>query len=80
MLTPIGFEPGRPFPPLANLSKSFAERIPTDKEIGPYRERDELWKKNRTERPACLAKMRQTCKNVVEKIEGGEIVGALGTR
>jgi hypothetical protein len=63
-----------------NLAAPFADRSPTGEEIGPFRDRDRLWRKNRAQRPACLAEMKRTCAHVIERNEHGEIVGALGTR
>lgn len=63
-----------------NLSAAYSTRAPVANEYGPLPDRDQLWRKNRAERPACLAQMHRTCGHVIERSEGGEVVGALGTR
>jgi hypothetical protein len=65
----------------ANLAASFADRPPApDQHYGPPRERDRIWRQNRAVRPQCLARLRQTCRHVIERTEGGEVVGALAVR
>jgi hypothetical protein len=63
-----------------NLSASFSDHPPTDEEYGPPLDRDAIWRRNRSERPLCLAQMRASCAHVIEHKEGGEITGAIGTR
>ncbi len=63
-----------------NLSASFSDHPPTDEVYGPPLNRDVIWRRNRAERPACLAQMRASCVHVIEHKEGGEITGAIGTR
>jgi hypothetical protein len=61
----------------ANLAAPFAEpgtgssRLPSD--------REPLWRAAAALRPACLAELRKTCAHVLERVEGGEVVSALGT-
>jgi len=38
-----------------------------------------IWQRTNVQRDACLAKLRQTCGHVLQRIEGGELVAALGT-
>jgi hypothetical protein len=65
----------------ANLNASLADGAnPRVYYFGLLPERESLWRANRAARPACLAEMRQTCKKVIERIEGGEVVGAIGSR
>lgn len=65
----------------ANVSASFADRPPPPGEVyTPPRGRDAIWRANRGERAACIARMRQTCTRVLERAEGGEIVAVLGAR
>lgn len=37
------------------------------------------WQKANAQRPACLVRLKQTCGHVIERIEDGETVAALGT-
>ncbi len=73
----------------ANLSARFSDGVTADAGVftadagvfAPfYYERDKIWRENRAARPACLVRLRQTCAHVIERREGGEIVGALGLR
>ena len=41
---------------------------------------DRIWRNNRVGREQCLALMQQTCRNFLSRVEGGEVVGALGVR
>ncbi len=41
-------------------------------------ERLAVWQGNRADRPACLARMRQTCAHVLQREEGGELVAIFG--
>lgn len=63
-----------------NLSAPYSARPPVNGEYGPPEPRDTLWRKNIAEAPACLAQMRRTCAHVIERNEGGVLVGAIGTR
>jgi hypothetical protein len=64
-----------------NLNASFADsprqRI---RFFGLTPDRENVWRANRQARPACLAQLRRTCKNIIERTEGGEVVGAIGSR
>jgi hypothetical protein len=63
----------------ANLNAPYRDRPPGPDEIfAPRVERDAVWRAQRAERPLCLAQLRQSCKHVIERTEGGEIVAALG--
>jgi hypothetical protein len=60
-----------------NLAAPFADpktggsRLPSD--------REPLWRAATASRPACLAQLCRTCGHVLERVEGGEVVSALGT-
>lgn len=64
-----------------NLNASYADgpqRRPHS--FGVMPDRESIWRANNAARPACLAELRRTCKILIERVEGGEIVGALGSR
>jgi hypothetical protein len=65
----------------ANLNARFSDGVIVNPRIFvlPY-DNDKIWRENRAARPACLVRLRQTCAHVIERLEGGEIVGALGIR
>ena len=48
--------------------------------FAPYPVLDELWRNQLEARPMCLAKLRKSCAHVLERVEAGETVAALGTR
>src|SRR5262249_54817134 len=61
----------------ANLNAAYRDRAPQAGEIyAPRPERDVLWRTQREARPACLVRLRQSCKHVLERKEGGEVVAA----
>lgn len=65
----------------ANMNSEYGEHAPSPGQ--PFTlplDRDRIWRENRTARPACLMRLRQTCGRVLERVEGGEVVGALGVR
>lgn len=63
-----------------NLGTSIADRpLQAAEGLGLAADRQKIWRDNRASRPACLAELRRTCNNVLEQVEGGEVVGALGT-
>jgi len=64
-----------------NLNASFADSAQQRAHFfGLTPDRESVWRANRAARPACLAELRRTCKNFIERIEGGEVVGAIGSR
>jgi hypothetical protein len=65
----------------ANMNRRFADTPPPSSEAyGPGHELDQIWRNNRAGREQCLALMQQTCRNFLPRMEGGEVVGALGVR
>jgi hypothetical protein len=65
----------------ANMNRRFADTPPPSSEAyGPGLEFDRIWRNNRVGREQCLALMQQTCRNFLSRMEGGEVVGALGVR
>jgi hypothetical protein len=63
----------------SNLNAPYRDRAPPAGEIfAPRPERDAVWRQQRAARPNCLAQLRQSCKQVIERVEGGETVAALG--
>jgi len=64
-----------------NLNASFADSAQQrTRFFGLTPDRENGWRANRAARPACLAQLRRTCKNIIERTEGGEVVGAIGSR
>ncbi|MFN3656960.1 MAG: hypothetical protein ACK4UO_06870 [Pseudolabrys sp.] len=61
-----------------NLAAPFADRPPASGEYGPPRDRDQLWRAGREDRPGCLARMQQTCRHVLRHEEDGELLAILG--
>lgn len=64
----------------ANLNAALAAGPPAGTRFGPPAERYQLWRDTRAERPACLARLRQTCAHVLTRVEDGELVAILGGR
>lgn len=63
----------------ANLNARFADAPPTNG-FAPHRANDSIWRKSRAERPLCIQKIKATCRQVIERNEGGETVAVLGFR
>jgi hypothetical protein len=64
----------------ANLNARFSDSSVPRGSFAPTEEREAFWLSGRAERPACLAKLQQTCRRVFQRIEGGELVAILGIR
>ena len=57
-----------------NMSRGLAtEKQPADSRYG-------VWQATDAQRQACLATLKQSCGHVFTRVEGGELVGALGTK
>jgi hypothetical protein len=57
-----------------NMSGFLAtHEMPPDSRFG-------IWQKTNAQRQACLMQLKQSCGHVFTRVEGGELVGALGTR
>jgi hypothetical protein len=64
-----------------NTNAPFASRPPPNGEtFAPSPDDDRLWRAQRDERPTCAVRLRATCRHVIMRIEGDELVGALGIR
>lgn len=65
----------------ANLNARFAETPPAAGDpFAPPLPNDRLWRRARAERPLCMQKIKETCRQVIERTEGGETVAVLGLR
>jgi hypothetical protein len=64
-----------------NLNAPYADGPPPPGTIAAWPfERDRLWRAQRAACPACVAQLRETCASVIERVEGGDVVGVLGAR
>jgi hypothetical protein len=48
--------------------------------VQPADSRYGMWQKTDSQRDLCLAQLKQSCRHVFSRVEGGELVGALGTQ
>lgn len=62
-----------------NLAAPSAPPATLPRRFAPPEEREQLWRVAAAERPMCLARLQRTCAHVLQRVEGGELVAALGT-
>jgi len=62
----------------ANLTRAPAQPGAPAGLFGPPPDREPLWRAANAARPACLARLAATCPHVLQRVEDGEAVAALG--